>query len=87
VTDFNHTLGSWIAGEREARSISQEALATQLGLGQPTLSKIEHGIRRMTIRELLHWAESLGVPDESLHQALADLRSTYFPSSQRAFRP
>ena len=83
VMDFNHALGSWMAREREARSLSQEAVATQLGLDQPALSKIERGIRRVATAELLHWAESVGVPDASLHETLADLRSEYFSFGQR----
>ena len=57
--------------------MSQEALATQLGTEQPTISKIERGQRRVTVAELLRWADVLGVGLEEVGAGLTDLKSRF----------
>jgi transcriptional regulator with XRE-family HTH domain len=74
VSQFDADLGRWMAEQREDREMSQDAVAVQLGLDQPALSKIERGLRRVTTSELLHWAESVGVDDSALHSQLTALR-------------
>lgn len=57
--------------------MSQEALAIQLGTEQPTISKIERGQRRVTVAELLRWADVLGVDFEEVIVALSDLKTKF----------
>lgn len=83
---FDRDLGSWMASQREQRSISQDSVATQMGLDQPALSKIERGRRRVGTYELLHWAESVGVTDDELHGTLEVLRRKHFSQHRRAIR-
>lgn len=86
VDDFDRDLGTWMALQREKRSISQDAVATQMSLDQPALSKIERGRRRVGTYELLHWAESVGVTDAELHGELETLRRKHFSEYRRAIR-
>lgn len=55
---------------RERRGISQAALAEELGHDQSFVSKIEHGQRRITVAELLRWAEALGTSFTELSREL-----------------
>jgi transcriptional regulator with XRE-family HTH domain len=45
---------------RERSGVSQAALGEELGHDQSSVSKIEHGLRRITVAELLRWAAALG---------------------------
>jgi transcriptional regulator with XRE-family HTH domain len=58
---------------RKRRGISQAALAEELGHDQSFISKIERGQRRMTLAELLHWAEALGISFTELSRELRSL--------------
>jgi len=86
VSDFDKALGYWMLKERELRNISQEALALQLGRDQPSLSKIERGLRRTTVSDLLHWAVTLGVPEADLNGQLLALRERFYPTQSIANR-
>jgi transcriptional regulator with XRE-family HTH domain len=55
---------------RERRGMSQAALAAELGHDQSFVSRIEHGQRRMTVAELLRWAEALGTSFTELSREL-----------------
>lgn len=55
---------------RERRGVSQAALAEELGHDQSFVSKVEHGERRMTVAELLRWAEALGISFTELSREL-----------------
>ena len=67
--------------ERESRSVSQEAVAQQMLLEQPTISKIESGQRRVTVEELLVWANALGLSTTSVCTQLDHLRGRYLPNT------
>jgi len=69
-----------MAEQRECRNLSQEALALQLGRDQPQISKMERGLRKVGVEDLLHWAQAVGVPQEILCEELAELRSEFIPS-------
>lgn len=78
--EFDARLGQWMAEQRESRRLSQEALALQLGRDQPVISKIERGLRKVSVEDLIHWAEAVGVPQEALCRELGVLRSEFAPS-------
>lgn len=56
-------LGQWLKGLREARGLSQRALADKLGYEFYTfISQIEAGKGRIPAERYEVWAEALGVP-------------------------
>jgi len=72
-TDRTSRLATWLCELRESRGVSQEALADSLGLGQSIVSRVERGHRRVTVPELLSWAEALGVSWGELSSGLREL--------------
>jgi transcriptional regulator with XRE-family HTH domain len=71
---FDRALADWLAAEREAHGLSQEALATQLGRDQTYVSKFESGQRRVTVADLIEWVVALGIP---WHTAFAKVRQLW----------
>ncbi len=67
-----HTLGEYIRHRRKALAISQEALASSLGIGLTTLAGIEAGTRNVTLYNIekiffgLFSLESSASKDKSL---------------------
>lgn len=54
-----------IAELRQEAGLTQSQVAARLGTDQSTYSKIENGVRRMDLIEVLAWAEAVGVdPNE-----------------------
>ncbi|HMO34267.1 MAG TPA: helix-turn-helix transcriptional regulator [Lacibacter sp.] len=47
---------------REAKGLSQQALANQLGMEQSAYSKIETGKNQLNVSTLLHICEVLDIP-------------------------
>ena len=80
MDDFNKALGEWMSARREAAGVSQDSVGRQLGFEQPTMSKIESGRRRVTVEELLLWAEAVALPSAVLAEKLGELRSEFFAS-------
>jgi transcriptional regulator with XRE-family HTH domain len=68
--ELERSLAELAARLRERRSVSQAALAEELGHDQSFVSKIEHGQRRITVAELLQWAAALGTPFSELTREL-----------------
>lgn len=62
MNEFDVALGQFLARQREAGGLSQEALATALGRDQPVISRIERGQRRVTVADLLAWLRALDIP-------------------------
>ena len=60
---------------REEKGLSQESLGLQLQKGQSDIAKIESGKKRITVLELLNWANVLGVSEERLIEIISDLYS------------
>ena len=60
---------------REEKGLSQESLGLQLQKGQSDIAKIESGKKRITVLELLNWANVLGVSIERLNKIINDLYS------------
>ena len=66
-------LHSQIFLRRFQRGVSQEALASQLGKGQPYVSKVEQGIRRISVLDAFEWAAALGVTFQELEKGLEEI--------------
>jgi transcriptional regulator with XRE-family HTH domain len=56
---------------RVTRGLSQSALASELGLDQAAVSRIEKGDRVVTVAELLRWCEALGYRVEDVAAKVA----------------
>jgi transcriptional regulator with XRE-family HTH domain len=69
-TGLERRIAQLAAQLRERRGVSQAALAEELGHDQSFVSKIERGQRRMTVAELLRWAEALGTSFTELSREL-----------------
>jgi transcriptional regulator with XRE-family HTH domain len=61
VDPIQRRVGAAIASARASARLSQERLAVEAGLGQPVISRIEAGRRRVGVDELLRIAAALGV--------------------------
>jgi transcriptional regulator with XRE-family HTH domain len=61
VDPIQRRVGAAIASARASARLSQERLAAEAGLGQPVISRIEAGRRRVGVDELLRIAAALGV--------------------------
>lgn len=59
--DLQRTFGRNLRAYREARGLSQEALADQLDLHRTYLGGIERGERNLTLKSVERLAERLGV--------------------------
>jgi transcriptional regulator with XRE-family HTH domain len=59
-------IGSEIARLRESSGISQEKLGEILGVDQPTISNIERGVRKPSLREIAIVADTFSTSIESL---------------------
>lgn len=60
MSQFDVQLGQLLARLRERSSVSQESLARVLGRDQPQVSRVERGVRRVAVQDLLQWLEALG---------------------------
>src|SRR5690242_18988974 len=58
---FNRKVGEKIRAKRQERGVSQEALATVLGLKRPSLSNIEKGRQNILLHTIWGIAETLNV--------------------------
>jgi len=72
---FTRALAELLRDIRVESGISQEALAAELGLDQAAVSRVESGQRRLSVRDLLIWAEALGRDPRELAISAADLWS------------
>ncbi len=54
-------LGWILAAERKRQGLSQESIAQVLGCGQSWLSRCETGATDATFRDVLRWAQRLGL--------------------------
>jgi transcriptional regulator with XRE-family HTH domain len=59
--EFQRRLGMLMAGLRESKGLSQEALAVQLSRDQSYVSRIESSDRQVSILGLIEWLDALGV--------------------------
>lgn len=85
AVDFEAQLASFLAQLREARGLSQEALASQMGRDQPFVSKIERQQRHVGVVDLLGWLTALGVPLSAVAEDLEHLWAP--PADEKPWPP
>jgi transcriptional regulator with XRE-family HTH domain len=74
--EFNERLGARVRGARLGKSMSQDQLATLIGVPRTSLISIEQGKQRITAYQLVLLADSLSVNlDELVDSARADATS------------
>jgi transcriptional regulator with XRE-family HTH domain len=73
AADFHRRVGRLLADWREARGLSQEALAVQLQRDQSYISRVEAGERHASLAFLLEWADALNVPVHEVAAQVSDI--------------
>lgn len=81
VSEFDERLGQFLARLREQSGVSQESLAGVLGRDQPTVSRVERGVRRVAVQDLLQWLNALGLGLSEVAPDLEALRGAVDSSS------
>ncbi|AWL78240.1 XRE family transcriptional regulator [Capnocytophaga canimorsus] len=69
--NYNHTAMIFLINIRKKRiekGISQEMMASELGISQSTYAKIENGQQKLPTRMLMRIANILDVPIDSLFE-------------------
>lgn len=66
-------IGVLITGWRKSASLSQAALAEAIGANQATVSKLEKGVNRLTVEQLLAILDACGL---SLAEVADDVSNT-----------
>ncbi|ATA76771.1 transcriptional regulator [Capnocytophaga canimorsus] len=69
--NYNHTAMIFLINIRKKRiekGISQEMMASELGISQSAYAKIENGQQKLPIRMLMRIANILDVPIDSLFE-------------------
>lgn len=61
-SDFHRALTRLLAQLRNDAGMSQGALASELGIDQAAVSRVEANHRRLTVGETFAWLEALGTP-------------------------
>ena len=61
MSEFDVHLGQLLARLREQSGASQESLGRVMGRDQPQVSRIERGVRRVAVQDLLQWLDALGL--------------------------
>lgn len=84
-TSQNQVLLAMLKSARKSASLPQADLATRLGRGQGTVSKVELGVRRLDVIELRAWLGALGVDFPSFVRELDDRLQAY-PVSEVVLR-
>ena len=77
---FDSQIAKFTHARRRSVGISQAVLAEELGIDQATVSKVEHGLRKLSAGELMQWLEALGMPTD---QAMEELSSLWRQYGQR----
>ncbi|WOQ17587.1 helix-turn-helix transcriptional regulator [Raineyella sp. W15-4] len=68
VGDLQRIVGQNLRSYRQARGLSQEAFADQLGVHRTYMGGLERGERNLTLQSLERLAEELGVDPRELLQ-------------------
>lgn len=61
MTDGNDSLGSLLAKWRKSAGLSQANMADALGTQQATISKLESGAYKLSVRQLLTFLSACGL--------------------------
>tara|TARA_R110002020_G_scaffold475962_2_gene714995 strand:+ start:5146 stop:5427 length:282 start_codon:yes stop_codon:yes gene_type:complete len=72
-TNIELKLAKHLQQLREEKGLSQESLGLQLQKGQSDIAKIESGKKRITVIDLLNWAQVLGISIDRLNGIISDL--------------
>jgi transcriptional regulator with XRE-family HTH domain len=64
--EFYVALGQRIRKYREARQMTQEALAHRVGLGRTSVTNIEKGMQQILAHQAVLFAEALGIEIDQL---------------------
>jgi transcriptional regulator with XRE-family HTH domain len=72
--------------QREARGLSQEAVAQQMELDQPSISKLERGSRGVSVIEFVAWSRAIGLSWDELADGLRDIWSEQAPLADSLWR-
>jgi transcriptional regulator with XRE-family HTH domain len=65
---MTHPLGEFIRRQRELQELSMRQLADMVGISNPYLSQIEHGLREPSEKVLDAIAENLKLSADALHE-------------------
>lgn len=84
-TSQNQALLAMLKSARKSASLPQADLATRLGRGQGTVSKVELGARRLDVIELRAWLGALGVDFLTFMREL-DARLQSYPTDEVRLR-
>lgn len=63
---LNVALCESLKPRRQYSGLSQSALATELGVDQALISRVESGERKLSFGELMVWLEALGMDEEEM---------------------
>lgn len=74
---FDAQLAAFTHSRRKNVGLSQAALAEELGIDQATVSKVENGLRRLSVGEALQWLEALGMSADQAGSQLSSLWEQY----------
>jgi transcriptional regulator with XRE-family HTH domain len=85
-TSQNQVFLAMLKSARKSASLPQADLATRLGRGQGTVSKVELGARRLDVIELRAWLGALGV-DFLTFMGELDARLQSCPMAEVSLRP
>jgi transcriptional regulator with XRE-family HTH domain len=61
IGDLQRAVGANLRAYRQARGISQEAFALQVGFHRTYLGGVERGERNLTLKSLEHLAQTIGI--------------------------
>jgi len=56
------TFGGLVRSLREADELTQEAVASKVGVSKQHLSDVENGRRQVSVERAIRWAKALGYP-------------------------
>ncbi|WP_353738934.1 helix-turn-helix transcriptional regulator [Arthrobacter sp.] len=76
-SDFHRALAAKLSDVRTKSQTSQGTLASELGVDQAAVSRVESGRRRLSVGETFAWLEALGFDADSSSALLRDLWVQY----------
>ena len=80
---FYKKIGLKIKKLREKTNLSQESLATQLGISRVAISQIEAGNRKISAQELVKLAETFNMTTDVLLDVKKDIKVIFETATQK----